>query len=85
MSPPKQPSQPPPITASLACTSAHPTLLVFAGPLSGGSIAVGLANKCTGGHNITASWKDNRAKAGATYKVRDVINHQDLADMMRPA
>lgn len=78
-SPPKEPSQPPAISVP-GCSSSKPTLLVFAGPLSGGGIVVGLANKCTGNHSITASWKDIGAKAGVTYSVRDVINGKDLTD-----
>ena len=71
---------PPPITASLNCDVEKPTLLVFAGPLSGGKIAVGLVNKCTGSHRITATWKDIGAKAGASYAVRDAVAHKDLPD-----
>lgn len=79
-SPPKEPSKPPAITASLSCNEATPTLVVVAGPLSGGGIAVGLSNKCSGNHTITATFKDIGAAAGTTYKVRDAVNHVDLAD-----
>ena len=79
-SPPKEPAQPPPIEQSLNCKGNDPTLLVFAGPLSGGAIVVGLVNKCDGDHTITATWKDIGAKAGTTYKVRDAVAHKDLAD-----
>jgi hypothetical protein len=77
-SPPKEPAQPPPVSVPNGCGT--PTLLVFAGPLSNGDIAVGLANKCTGSHTITATWKDIGAKTGTVYSVRDVIAHKDLPD-----
>lgn len=80
-SPPMEPPKPPPISGgSLNCHTDKPTLLAFAGPLSGGDIAVGLANKCTGSQKITASFKDIGAKSGVTYKVRDTIAHKDLPD-----
>ena len=79
-SPPKEPAKPPEITADLGCKPDSATLLVFAGPLSAGKIAVGLVNKCTGNHTITASWKDIGAKPGTNYAVRDAIAHKDLPD-----
>eukprot|EP00665_Eupelagonemidae_sp_cell47_P004323 gene4323-378_t len=79
-SPPLEPAKSPEITASLNCQSDKPTLVVFAGPLSGGGIAVGLANKCSGTHKITATFADIGAKPGVTYKARDVIAHADLPD-----
>ena len=80
--PPKEPARPPSITASLDCDGegGKPVLLVFAGPLSGGSIAVGLVNKCQGNHTVTATWADIGATPGTTYTVRDVIAHKDLPD-----
>jgi hypothetical protein len=79
-SPPKEPAKPPEITADLDCKAGSATLLVFAGPLSAGKIAVGLANKCAGNHTITATWKDIGAKPGTHYTVRDAIAHKDLPD-----
>lgn len=79
-SPPKEPAKPPEITADLSCKADSATLLVFAGPLSAGKIAVGLANKCTGNHTITATFLDIGAKPGTEYMVRDAIAHKDLPD-----
>mmetsp|Transcript_50740 Transcript_50740/g.99422 ORF Transcript_50740/g.99422 Transcript_50740/m.99422 type:complete len:704 (+) Transcript_50740:1-2112(+) len=78
--PPLQPPRPPAITASLTCSDSHPTLLVFSGNLTGGAIVVGLVNKCSGTHTVTATWQDVGAKPGVSYHVRDLIEHKDLPD-----
>ena len=78
-SPPKKPATPPDVHMP-ACDGDKPTLLIFAGPLAGGSIAVGLSNKCSGNHTIVATFEQIGAAAGTKYKVRDAINHLDLPD-----
>jgi hypothetical protein len=77
--PPKEPPAPPAISVP-GCNSAAPTLLIFAGPLSGGAIVVGLSNVCAGNHTIAATFEQIGAATGSTYTVRDTINHVDLAD-----
>ena len=54
------PSVPPSLHAGsiCSCSDTKPTLLVFAGPLAGGAIAVGLSNKCSGQQVIKASFED---------------------------
>ncbi len=47
-------------------------LEVWAGPLTGGRIAVALFNRSPGDDTITARWADIGAAAGAAYSVRDI-------------
>ena len=47
-------------------------LEVWAGPLSGGRIAVALFNRSPGMDSITATWAAIGANAGQAYAVRDI-------------
>jgi alpha-galactosidase len=52
-------------------------LEVWAGPLTGGRIAVALLNRSPGPDSISAAWADIGAEAGRSYAVRDVWAAQD--------
>lgn len=55
-------------------------LHVWAGPLSGGRIVVGLWNRSNMTGGVTARWEDVGLKAGVTAGVRDVWARKDMKD-----
>jgi hypothetical protein len=55
-----------PLFARVVAATYRPTLLIFSGPLSGGSLVVGLANKCDGNHTIAATFAQIGAKLDTT-------------------
>jgi len=79
--PPTEPPQPRALSVPNCDEEGNgPVLVVFAGPLAGGDVVVGLANKCNGTHTITAHFGDIGAKAGTTYAVRDLMTGTSLPD-----
>jgi hypothetical protein len=60
------------------CLDVQGDLEVWAGPLSGGSVAAVLFNRSPASANITANWSDIGLSASASATVRDLWARKDL-------